>query len=73
MLTQEYALGRIGITFKDLALTDVRRALDDQGNPRTSGGPSAEREISRASAQLFQQIAKTGPVLIPIDFRRGYR
>jgi hypothetical protein len=67
VLTRAYGLDRAGVTFKDLAPADVRRALDSKEvRVLLIVLPLTERYLSLVRG-LFPQNAKTAPVLIPID------
>jgi TRAP-type uncharacterized transport system substrate-binding protein len=67
VLTRAYDLGRAGVTFKNLALDDVRRALDAKDvRAVLFVVPLSERYLSMVRG-LFPQNAKTAPVLIPIE------
>jgi TRAP-type uncharacterized transport system substrate-binding protein len=67
VLTDEYDLTRAGVTFKNLAPADVRRALDTKDvRAILIVMPLAEKYLSLLRG-LFQHGAKTGPVLIPIE------
>jgi TRAP transporter TAXI family solute receptor len=67
-LTRAYDLERAGVTFKDLALADVRRALDaKEVRVLLVVVPLTEKYLSLIRG-LFSQNAKTAPVLIPIDY-----
>jgi len=67
VLTDEYDLGRLGTKFKDLPLLDARRALDSKEvRALLVVAPLTEKYLALVRG-LFQQTAKTGPVLIPID------
>jgi hypothetical protein len=67
VLTQEYDLGRSGVTFKDLALPDIRRALESKEvRALLVVLPLSEKYLAQVRG-FFPISAKTGPVLIPID------
>jgi hypothetical protein len=67
VLTDEYDLTRAGVTFKNLAPDDVRRALDTKDvRAILIVMPLAEKYLSLLRG-LFQHGAKTGPALIPIE------
>jgi TRAP-type uncharacterized transport system substrate-binding protein len=67
VLTDEYDLGRAGVTFKDIAPPDARRALESrQVRAMLVVVPLAEKYLSLVRG-LFNQNAKTAPVLIPIE------
>jgi len=67
VLTEEYDLGRLGVKFRDLALPEVRQALDSKEvRAILVVVPLTEKYLALVRG-LFQQTAKTGPVLIPID------
>src|SRR5438477_9609157 len=67
VLTEEYDLGRLGVKFRDLAPADVRRALESKEvRALLVVVPLTEKYLALVRG-LFQQTAKTGPVLIPID------
>jgi TRAP-type uncharacterized transport system substrate-binding protein len=66
-LTDEYDLSRVGTTFKDIAPTEARRALESkQVRAMLVVVPLAEKYLSLVRG-LFSQSAKTAPVLIPIE------
>jgi TRAP-type uncharacterized transport system substrate-binding protein len=66
-LTEEYDLGRAGVTFRNLAPAETRRALES-GQVRSVliVVPVAEKYLALLRG-LFLQNSKTGPVLIPIE------
>ena len=67
VLTDEYDLARSGVTFKNLAPPDVRRALDaKEVRAVLIMMPLAEKYLTLLRG-LFPQSAKSGPVLIPIE------
>jgi TRAP-type uncharacterized transport system substrate-binding protein len=67
VLTDEYDLGRSSVTFKDLAPTDARKALETKEvRALLMVVPLTEKYLGQVRG-LFQQNAKTSPVLIPID------
>jgi TRAP-type uncharacterized transport system substrate-binding protein len=67
VLTKAYALDRANVTFKDLALADVRRALDaKEVRVLLMVLPLTEKYLSLARG-FFPQNAKTAPTLIPIE------
>ena len=67
VLTEEYDLGRLGVKFRDLTLQDARRALDTKEiRALLVVVPLTEKYLALVRG-LFQQTAKTGPILIPID------
>ncbi|WOH67934.1 TAXI family TRAP transporter solute-binding subunit [Bradyrhizobium sp. BWA-3-5] len=67
ILTDEYDLTRSGVTFKNLAPPDVRRALDSKEvRAVLIMMPLAEKYLALLRG-LFPQGAKSGPVLIPIE------
>ncbi|WFU18527.1 TAXI family TRAP transporter solute-binding subunit [Bradyrhizobium sp. CB3481] len=67
VLTDEYDLARSGVTFKNLAPPDVRRALDaKEVRAILIMMPLAEKYLALLRG-LFPQSAKSGPVLIPIE------
>ena len=67
VLTDEYDFTRSGITFKDLGLADVRRAIDSKEvRAVLIVMPLAEKYLSLLRG-LFPQSGKSGPVLIPIE------
>jgi TRAP-type uncharacterized transport system substrate-binding protein len=67
VLTDEYDLTRAGVTFKDLAPSDARGALESkQVRAILVVIPLAEKYLSLVRG-LFHQNPKTSPVLIPID------
>jgi hypothetical protein len=66
-LTKAYGLDRANVTFKDLALSDVRRALDGKEvRVLLVVVPLTEKYLSLVRG-FFPQNAKTTPVLIPIE------
>ena len=67
VLTDEYDLTRSGVTFKNLAPQDVRRALDaKEVRAVLIMIPLAEKYLALLRG-LFPPSAKSGPVLIPIE------
>jgi TRAP-type uncharacterized transport system substrate-binding protein len=67
VLTEEYDLSRLGVKFRDLAPPDVRRALESKEvRALLVVVPLTEKYLALVRG-FFQQIAKAGPVLIPID------
>src|SRR5204862_2951585 len=67
VFTDEYDLTRAGVTFKDLALPDVRRALEaKEVRAILIMMPLAEKYLALLRG-LFPQSAKAGPVLIAIE------
>jgi TRAP-type uncharacterized transport system substrate-binding protein len=67
VLTDEYDLTRAGVTFRNLGLADVRRALDaKEVRAILIVMPLAEKYLTLLRG-LFPPGAKTGPVLISID------
>jgi len=67
ILTDEYDLTRSGVTFKNLAPPDVRRALDSKEvRAVLIMMPLAEKYLALLRG-LFPQGAKSWPVLIPIE------
>jgi len=67
VLTQEYDLTRSGVTFKDLAPPDIRRALDSKEvRALLVVLPLSDKYLTQVRG-FFPISAKTGPVLIPID------
>ncbi|HEY7843118.1 MAG TPA: TAXI family TRAP transporter solute-binding subunit [Bradyrhizobium sp.] len=67
-LTKAYDLDRAGVSFKDLAPADVRRALDNKEvRALLIVVPLTEKYLALVRG-LFPQNAKTAPVLIPIDY-----
>jgi TRAP-type uncharacterized transport system substrate-binding protein len=67
ILTDEYDFTRSGITFRDLGLADVRRAIDSKEvRAVLIVMPLAEKYLSLLRG-LFPQSGKSGPVLIPIE------
>jgi TRAP-type uncharacterized transport system substrate-binding protein len=67
VLTDEYDLARSGVTFRNLGLADVRRAIDSKEvRAILIVMPLAEKYLSLLRG-LFPQGGKSGPVLIPID------
>jgi len=66
-LTDEYDLTKAGVTFKNLELADLRRALESKEvRAVLIVIPLAEKYLSLLRG-LFPQNAKSGPVLIPIE------
>ena len=67
VLTQEYDLGRANVTFRDLAFTETRKALDaKEVRAILLVVPLAEKYLTLLRG-LFPQNPKTAPVLIPIE------
>jgi TRAP-type uncharacterized transport system substrate-binding protein len=67
VLTKSYNLDRANVVFKNLALADVRRALDSKEvRVVLIVLPLTERYLALVRG-LFPQNAKTAPVLIPIE------
>jgi len=67
VLSDEYDFPRAGVTLKNLALSDVRRALEaKEVRAILIVMPLAERYLTLLRG-LFPQSAKSGPVLIPIE------
>jgi TRAP-type uncharacterized transport system substrate-binding protein len=67
LLSDEYDFPRSGVTLKNLALPDVRRALDaKEVRAVLIVMPLAEKYLALLRG-LFPQSAKSGPVLIPIE------
>jgi TRAP-type uncharacterized transport system substrate-binding protein len=67
VLTDEYDLTRAGVTFKNLALPDARRALETKEvRAILVVMPLVEKYLALLRG-LFPQNAKSGPVLIPIE------
>ncbi|MDB5611382.1 MAG: hypothetical protein JWP25_8282 [Bradyrhizobium sp.] len=67
VLTDEYDLNRAGVTFKDIAPPEARRALESrQVRAMLVVVPLAEKYLSLVRG-LFNQNAKAAPVLIPIE------
>jgi hypothetical protein len=67
VLSEEYDLARAGVTFKNLAPADLRRALEaKEVRAILIVMPLAERYLAMLRG-LFPQNAKSGPVLIPIE------
>ncbi|MEP6836454.1 MAG: TAXI family TRAP transporter solute-binding subunit [Bradyrhizobium sp.] len=67
VLADEYDLTRAGVTFKNLALSDVRRALETKDvRAVLIVMPIAEKYLALLRS-LFPPGAKSGPVLIPIE------
>ena len=72
VLTEEYDLGRLGVKFRDLAPSDARRALDSKEvRALLVVIPLTEKYLALVRG-LFQQTAKTSPVLDPDRFRRRH-
>ena len=66
-LTEEYDLGRAGVTFRNLAPAETRRALESrQVRAVLIVVPLAEKYLALLRG-LFLQNSKTAPVLIPIE------
>jgi ABC-type nitrate/sulfonate/bicarbonate transport system substrate-binding protein len=66
-LTEEYDLGGVGVTFRNLAPAETRRALESrQVRSVLIVVPVAEKYLALLRG-LFLQNSKTGPVLIPIE------
>jgi TRAP-type uncharacterized transport system substrate-binding protein len=66
-LKKEYDLDRTGVKFKDLAPTDIRRALQaKEVNVLLLVVPLSERYLTLVRG-LFRDKANSAPVLIPID------
>ncbi len=66
-LTDEYDLGRANVTFRNLALPETRRALDNKEvRALLIVVPLAEKYLTMLRG-FFLQSPKTAPVLIPID------
>jgi hypothetical protein len=66
-LTDEYDLARAGVSFKNLALSDVRRALEaKEVRAILVVMPLSEKYLTLLRG-LFPQNAKSGPVLIPLE------
>jgi len=67
LLSDEYDFARSGVTLKNLALPDVRRALETKDvRAVLIVMPLAERYLTLLRG-LFPVGAKSGPVLIPIE------
>jgi TRAP-type uncharacterized transport system substrate-binding protein len=67
ILTDEFDLSRSGITFKNLGLAEVRRAIDaKEVRAILIVMPLGEKYLSLLRG-LFPQAGKSGPVLIPIE------
>src|SRR5256885_2039956 len=67
VLTKEYDLVRAKVVFKDIALTDVRRAIQSkQISALLVATPLAERYLSLVRG-FFQLDHKKVPVLVPIE------
>jgi TRAP transporter TAXI family solute receptor len=67
VLTKAYALDRASVTFKDVALADVRHALDSKEvRVLLVVLPLTEKYLSLVRG-FFPQNAKAAPVLIPIE------
>jgi TRAP-type uncharacterized transport system substrate-binding protein len=67
LLSDEYDFARSGVTLKNLALPDVRRALETKDvRAVLIVMPLAERYLTLLRG-LFPEGAKSGPVLIPIE------
>ena len=66
-LTDEYDLGRAGVTFKDIAPADARKALESKEvRAILVVVPLAEKYLAMIRG-LFPQAQKTAPVLITIE------
>ena len=71
VLTKEYDLASAKVVFKNLALTDVRQAIQSkQVSALLVVIPLAEKYLSLVRG-FFQLDHKKVPVLIPIEFRGG--
>jgi TRAP-type uncharacterized transport system substrate-binding protein len=67
VLTREYDLNRANVVFKNLAVTDARRALESKEvNAILIVIPLTEKYLTLVRG-LFPQNAKAAPVLIPIE------
>lgn len=67
LLSDEYDFARSGVTLKNLALPDVRRALETKDvRAILIVMPLAEKYLALLRGQ-FPQSIKSGPVLIPIE------
>jgi TRAP-type uncharacterized transport system substrate-binding protein len=67
VLTDEYDLTRANVTFKNLALTEVRRALESKEvRAILVVVPLADKYLSLLRG-YFLQSPKSAPVLIPVD------
>jgi TRAP-type uncharacterized transport system substrate-binding protein len=67
VLTKEYDLARAGVVFKNIAVTDARRALESKEvSVLLIAIPLTEKYLTLVR-NLFPQNAKTTPVLIPIE------
>jgi TRAP transporter TAXI family solute receptor len=67
VLTKAYGLDRANVVFKDMALTDMRRALDaKEVRALLFVLPLTEKYLSMVRG-LFPQTTKSAPVLIPIE------
>ena len=66
-LTEEYDLGRASVTFRNLSLSETRRALDNKEvRALLMVVPLAEKYLTMLRG-FFPQSPKTAPVLIPVD------
>ncbi|MGO9358017.1 MAG: TAXI family TRAP transporter solute-binding subunit [Xanthobacteraceae bacterium] len=66
-LTKEYDLGRAKVVFKNIALTDLRHAVDShEANALLFVIPLTEKYLSLVR-DLYPHDAKSQPVLIPIE------
>jgi TRAP-type uncharacterized transport system substrate-binding protein len=67
ILTDEYGLAQAGVTFRNLALPDVRRALESKEvRALLVVMPLSDKYLSMLRG-FFPPNAKAGPVLIPLD------
>jgi TRAP-type uncharacterized transport system substrate-binding protein len=67
ILTDEYGLAQAGVTFRNLALPDVRRALESKEvRALLVVMPLSDKYLSMVRG-FFPPNAKAGPVLIPLD------
>jgi TRAP-type uncharacterized transport system substrate-binding protein len=67
LLTDEYDLARAGVTFRNIAPADARRALDTKDvRAILLVMPLAETYLAQLRG-LFPQSAKSAPTLIPIE------
>ena len=67
ILTDEYGLAQAGVTFKNFALPDIRRALElKEVRALLVVMPLSDKYLSMLRG-FFPQTPGTGPVLIPLD------
>jgi hypothetical protein len=66
-LTEEYDLGRAGVTFRNLAPAEIRRALESRQVRSVLIVVQVAEKYLVLLRGFFLQNSKTGPVLIPIE------